>query len=71
MMTPATPQSLILGEAPKQNQLTTGWAVQGLNLGGGEIFHTLQTSTGAHPAFYMMGVVGKAAGAWHWPPTPV
>jgi len=33
----------------------TGWMVPGSNPGGGEIFHTLQTVTGAHPASCTLG----------------
>ena len=36
-------------------RLATGWTVQGSNAGGCEIFRTVQTGPGAHPASCKMG----------------
>jgi hypothetical protein len=36
-------------------RLATGWTVWGLSSGGGEIFASIQTGPGAHPASYTMG----------------
>ena len=51
-----------------------GWTVWGSNPGGGEIFHTIQTSPGTHPASYTMatgsfqGVGWPGHGVNHPPP---
>ena len=45
-----------------------GFDGQGSNpVGGARFFAPVQTGPGAHPASYTMG---KAAGAWRWPPIP-
>jgi hypothetical protein len=55
-------------------RLTMGWTVRGSNSGGGEIFrihpdrHWGPTSLLYNT--YRVFPGGKAAGAWHWPPTP-
>jgi hypothetical protein len=62
------------GIAQSVQRLTTGWTVRGSNPGGGEIFLTRPDRTwGPHSLLYngyRVFSVGKAAGAWRWPPTP-
>ena len=38
---------------------------------GARFFALVQTDPGAHPDSYKLGIGGKAAGAWHWLPTPI
>jgi hypothetical protein len=52
-----------------------GWMVQGLNPGGGEVFYTVHTGPGAHPASYTIGtwsfpgVKQPGRGIGHPPPS--
>jgi hypothetical protein len=41
---------------PPEDILATGWAVQGSNPGGGEIFHNRPGRPEAHPASCLMGI---------------
>ena len=49
-------------------RLVTGWRGRGSNTGWGEIFP--QPPRGALGPIYIISRGGKAARAWHWPPTP-
>jgi hypothetical protein len=64
------------------NIFSTGYGSGGWEIGvrflAGEgdfsLLHNVQTSSGAHPASYRMGIGGsltwgKATGEWRWPPT--
>jgi len=55
-------------------RLATGWTVRGSNPGGGEIFRTCPDLLWGPPNLlhneYQVLPGGKAARAWHWPPTP-
>jgi len=52
-----------------------GWTDEGLNNGGGEIFCTCPDRLWGPPSLlhngYRVFPGGKAAGTWHWPPTPI
>jgi len=51
-----------------------GWTVRGSNAGGGEIFRTRPDRPWGPPSLlyngYRVFPGAKAAGVWHWPPTP-
>jgi hypothetical protein len=58
--------------------LATAWMVQGSNPSGGEIFHTCSDRPWGPPSLLYNGwwvpclfPRSKAAGAWHWPPSPI
>ena len=55
-------------------RLTTGWIVRGSNPGGGEICSTRPDRPWVPPSLLYKACRvfpgGKAAGAWHWSPTP-
>ena len=46
-----------IGAATAQSvqRLASGWTVRRSNPGGGEVFRTLQTGPGVHPASYTVG----------------
>jgi hypothetical protein len=55
-------------------RFATGWTVRGSNPDGGEIFRISPDRLLGPPSLlyngYLLFPVGKAAGAWRWPPTP-
>jgi hypothetical protein len=67
-----------VGKAQSVSRRAMGWKV-GVRFPVKETFfslHSVQTSSGAHPASYLMGTGdslpgGKAAGAWSWPLTSI
>ena len=58
----------------RDRSVATGWTVRGSNPGGGEIFYIRPDRPWGPPSLLYSGYRvfprGKAAGAWHWPPTP-
>jgi hypothetical protein len=58
--------------------LRAGWSGVRFSAGAGNfsLHHRVQTGSGTHPAYYIMGTrgsfpAGKAAGAWNWPLTSI
>ena len=63
------------GIAQSVQRLATGWTVWGSNHGAGEVFRTRPNRSWGPPNLLYNGnwafPGGKAAEAWHWPPTPI